>query len=119
MPVDRGHDRRGVIEDGKECGGDRGEEAVGVVVSPVEERSQVDARREARARAGEDHRPVDAAKGLRCVFDELEIECVNGWMVDAEDPYPVGHCYVHWLPQMLLGFLDDGRGVAARLLGLL
>jgi hypothetical protein len=60
VSVDRRDHRRRVIKDGEKGLGHRGEEGVGVFGRAVEDRAQVDTRREAGARPGEDDRPVDA-----------------------------------------------------------
>ena len=74
MPVDRSDHRRRVIEDRKDQCRDRGEDAVRVFGSAVEDRAQVGARREAGARPCEDDQPVDTPDGGERVIDQPEIE---------------------------------------------
>ena len=98
----------------------RGKKAVGVGGSPVEDRAQVDARRETGTRPCEDDRPFDAAHGGDRVVDELEIKCVHGRIVDSDGCHAVGEFCVHhgYLPPPFLGFLHHRRRVATGLLAL-
>jgi hypothetical protein len=82
VPVYRGDNGCRVVEDGEKRVRDRGKEAVVVVGSPIDERAQVDPRREIRARARENDRRLDATDGGDRIVDNPRSNAfTGGWSI--------------------------------------